>query len=209
MTLMHDVDPSQGEKRAAIAAFVMISLGVIVTPTHLDSEMSRSSTLFCAGTVFLGDPALREAAAPPRVVFREALSVPQSTHTLAIDVRNIGLSVVGWHTGFEVAPHGYPSKHVALSLSATGGATWSPPVPMDDAENPAFCAPPTLSPGALHRILLRVHLSAEPAREGSRAVGLTVDTTVLQNERKQTPRRAHRRWMRSPDRPRRGNALSD
>ncbi|MDR6689775.1 hypothetical protein J2X55_000674 [Microbacterium sp. 1154] len=209
MTLMHDIDPSLGETRAAIAAFVMISLGVVVAPMHLDSEASRSFAPFCAGTVFLGDPALRAAAAPPRRVLREALSDSESVHTLAIDVRNIGLGSVDWHAGFDVASHGYPSKHVSLSISTTGGATWSPPVSMDDAKNPAFCAPPMLSPGALHSFLLRVRLSGHLTHDGSSALGLSVDTTVLHNELNPTPRRPHWRWARSPARLRAGDALSD
>jgi hypothetical protein len=184
---------ASGGTRDGVTALVMLNLGLVAAPITTAPTAQSSSQPIRIGTVLVGDTGIDPAVAPSRLVYRDTVATPREpdpVYVLSLTGRNIGPRPVPWFAGIEISHLGYSAKNAVVSLSTTGGDTWSSPLPMEDVQNPAFCLLRQLAPGESQDLLLRVSFLSLTATDRSAvALGLTVDTTVVQT-RESPPGRA-------------------
>ncbi len=198
VALIPNPDTTPVENHAGLTALVMLDLGIFEVPLSLAHTGQPRTSPLPIGSVLVGDPQIGAAVAPPRLVHRDALAdahASASVYMLSLTGRNIGPGPVTWFAGVEISHLGNIAKRAAISLSTTGGETWSHALPLKDIHNSAFCLLRPLAPAESQDLLLRVSLPPLEGTNGSaKALGLTVDTTVVQTGDPR-PRRAPR-WRR-------------
>lgn len=181
----------------SVTALVMLNLGLVAVPVTTAPRVQAPSQPIRIGTVLVGDTVIDPAAAPSRLVYRDTVAIPREpnpVYVLYLTGRNIGAGAVPWFAGIEISHLGYSAKNAVVSLSTTGGDTWSSPLPMEDVKNPAFCLLQQLAPGESQDLLLRVSFLSLTATDCSAvALGLTVDTTVVQTREPRPERARHGR----------------
>lgn len=205
MSLLDSVDLPPDEHPRPIAALVMLTVGVRVISPPVDEHRHEKAGSTCAGSLFLGSPAIAAeqnlsftVAQDPALSRTEA--GPLHEHTFALHIHNIGESTVEWITGIEVRRSAMFAKDVALSISTTAGATWSPRFAGAAANRgPTFCAVPPLVPAATQDLLVRVaHIPQTEEPLASSAMHFTFDVTTTQSVKNPHRLRQSRRWRFLP-----------
>ena len=199
MTLAQVATTAEDQQSAIMTALLTVRVSVLPAATDGTPPDPSTTLTYRVGTVFLGCPELDASTAPPPLAIRGTISgsrSPEYSDTFAFNVRNVGSGLVEWISCLEVSAPDPLKTRITLSVSTTEGAIWSAPLAMTDPDTPAFWTPEALKPGAERTLLLRV-LLAEAAEAAStpQTLGLSVEITVHQAEKKPPRRLPHWRWL--------------